>query len=157
MRSCAAVCGAGSWVDRRDNTAVHRRLCRVATPRDESVASSRFAIYSQMSDQFIDKGALTRQHLSPSLRHAEIGNAVDFGKVLCPSRSRRPLHLEKIAGKPVQIEISFHREGVDHFPALLTQWRERRERSCGRKTGFLVELAFRASEQVAGFDITLRD
>jgi len=73
-----------------------------------------------MPDQVIDESALTGQDLSSSLCHAEIGDTVDFGKVLYLSRSRRPFHFEMVAGKPAQIEISLHCEGVDHFPALLT-------------------------------------
>src|SRR5262249_39949218 len=106
-----------------------------------------------MLNQLIDKSALTGQYLSPGLCHVEISDAVDLGKSLCLSRARRPFHLELVAGKPVQIEIGFHREGVDHFPALLTKWLQRRERTCGCKASFLGEFAFCARQQVARFDI----
>src|SRR6476620_3327765 len=102
MRSCAAVCGADSWADRRDDTGVRCRVRRAPTPGGEGIKSSRrgFVVCFQMSDQFIDESALTRQYLSPSFRHAEIGDTVDFGKVLCLPRSRRPFHFEMVAGKP---------------------------------------------------------
>ncbi len=118
---------------------------------------SESAIFFQMYDQLIDESALTRQYLSTGPRHAEIGDPVDFGKVLHFTRTGRPFHLELVAGKPAEIEISLHRESVNRFPALLTEWCERYERTWGREAGFLVEFAFCASQQIAGFDVAFRD
>ena len=110
-----------------------------------------------MEDQLIDKSALTRQNLSPSFRYAEIGDTVDLRKILSFARSWWPFHFKVVAGKPAQVKIRLHRESVDHFTAFLAQWCKRPEWPSGCKAGLLVEFALCASEQIAGFDISLRD
>jgi len=140
-------------------TAIRSPPPKIQPPKCERANSSRrrFAVGLQVSNQFIDESALTGQYFSPSFRHAEIGDPVDLRKVLCLARTWRPFHLEMIAGKRAQIEISFHGECVHHFPAPLTERCERHEGSRGRKAGFLVEFALCAGKHVAGFDVAFRN
>src|ERR1700689_1194227 len=110
--------------------------------------------------EFAQQRALIVDNLDHGDRQREVGDTVDLRKDLAPSRSRRPLDLECVAGERRQIEIGFECPGVHQLPALLPYRRQRDEVTGGGEISLLGEFALCRGEEVAagaGLGEALRD
>ena len=71
------------------------------------------------------KNRLTLQDVGPRLGYAEPPGTVKFGKPLCLSGFRRPLHFEHVAFERSRIPVLFHRPDINDLAAWLRRRTER--------------------------------
>src|SRR3982074_2456004 len=89
--------------------------------------------------QKIEQGPLTLEQLRLRLSHGKPTHPVDFGILPDVSRSFRPLQLERVTERALEIEVAADGECGDALAARLPQRREVDARAVGRRLAELLE------------------
>ena len=126
-----------------------------------SASSARIALRSIRAANalldFTQQRLLISKNFGHGERQREVGDPIDLGKALPQARSRRPLHLEHIAGEAGKIEVDFGGESVHGLAGLLVNRRKRDHRARDFEAGLFGKFApCRGDKLFAGADQTFR-
>jgi hypothetical protein len=100
------------------------------------------------SGEPIEKRSLALENLYTGRWQVEPLGAIDLGKTLHPSTSRRPLDFESVASYALDVDIAFDSERDHPLAATLASFAERIKQSRERDAGLLHEFPARSNFDV---------